>query len=137
MHLRIEANERGAGFEFADEIVGGVVPNKFIPAVEKGCRETLVDGLIAGNALQLAIQAVGVVGAALYSGLVSFGLLKLIALVTPLRADRRSEGLGLDVVEHGEEAYGTGEGAILVLPSEKVTAREPAIQFERPVRGEA
>jgi len=48
VHLRIEANERGAGFEFIDAIVGGVVPNKFIPAVEKGCRETLVDGLIAG-----------------------------------------------------------------------------------------
>ncbi len=48
VHLRIEANERGAGFEFIDGIVGGVVPNKFIPAVEKGCRETLVDGLIAG-----------------------------------------------------------------------------------------
>jgi elongation factor G len=48
VHLRIEPNERGAGFEFADEIVGGVVPGKFIPAVEKGCRETLVDGLIAG-----------------------------------------------------------------------------------------
>ncbi|MBD3220973.1 elongation factor G [bacterium] len=48
VHLRIEANERGAGFEFLDEIVGGVVPGKFIPAVEKGCRETLADGLIAG-----------------------------------------------------------------------------------------
>ena len=48
VHLRIEANERGAGFAFANEIVGGVVPGKFIPAVEKGCRETLVDGLIAG-----------------------------------------------------------------------------------------
>ena len=48
VHLRVEANERGAGFEFADEIVGGVVPGKFIPAVEKGCREPLVDGLIAG-----------------------------------------------------------------------------------------
>lgn len=48
VHLRIEANERGAGFEFVDAIVGGVVPNKFIPAVEKGCRETLVDGLLAG-----------------------------------------------------------------------------------------
>lgn len=48
VHLRIEANERGAGFEFLDEIVGGVVPNKFIPAVEKGSRETLADGLLAG-----------------------------------------------------------------------------------------
>lgn len=48
VHLRIEPNERGAGFEFLDEIVGGVVPGKFIPAVEKGCRETLHEGLIAG-----------------------------------------------------------------------------------------
>ncbi len=48
VHLRIEARPRGEGFEFADEIVGGVVPNKFIPAVEKGARETLKEGLIAG-----------------------------------------------------------------------------------------
>ncbi len=48
VHLRIEPMPRGEGFEFADEIVGGVVPNKFIPAVEKGCRETLAQGLIAG-----------------------------------------------------------------------------------------
>jgi len=48
VHLRVEPLPRGEGFEFADEIVGGVVPNKFIPAVEKGCRETLKEGLIAG-----------------------------------------------------------------------------------------
>jgi elongation factor G len=48
VHLRIEPMPRGEGFEFADEIVGGVVPNKFIPAVEKGCRETLREGLVAG-----------------------------------------------------------------------------------------
>ncbi|MBE0567668.1 MAG: elongation factor G [Krumholzibacteria bacterium] len=48
VHLRIEPLPRGTGFEFADEIVGGVVPNKFIPAVEKGCRETLLQGLVAG-----------------------------------------------------------------------------------------
>ena len=46
--IRMEPRERGTGFEFADEIVGGVVPCKFIPAVEKGCRETLLEGLIAG-----------------------------------------------------------------------------------------
>ncbi|MBK8166385.1 MAG: elongation factor G [bacterium] len=48
VHIRMEPLPRGSGFEFADEIVGGVVPNKFIPAVEKGCRETLVHGLVAG-----------------------------------------------------------------------------------------
>ncbi len=48
VHIRMEPMPRGEGFEFADEIVGGVVPGKFIPAVEKGCRETLLSGLIAG-----------------------------------------------------------------------------------------
>jgi len=48
VHIRMEPLERGTGFEFADEIVGGVVPGKFIPAVEKGCRETLLEGLVAG-----------------------------------------------------------------------------------------
>jgi elongation factor G len=48
VHLRIEPLPRGEGFEFADEIVGGVVPGKFIPAVEKGCIETLKEGLVAG-----------------------------------------------------------------------------------------
>ena len=48
VHIRIEPLPRGSGFEFADEVVGGVVPNKFIPAVEKGCRETLIHGLVAG-----------------------------------------------------------------------------------------
>jgi elongation factor G len=44
----MEPKPRGEGFEFADEIVGGVVPGKFIPAVEKGCIETLKEGLVAG-----------------------------------------------------------------------------------------
>ena len=41
--------------------------------------------------------------------------MKLIGLVTSLRTDSRDEGLGLDVTQHGEEAYSRGEGAILVL----------------------
>lgn len=48
VHLRLEPLPRGSGFQFADEIVGGVVPNKFIPAVEKGSRETMLEGLVAG-----------------------------------------------------------------------------------------
>ena len=41
VHLRLEPLKRGSGFEFLDEIVGGVVPNKFIPAVEKGVVECM------------------------------------------------------------------------------------------------
>ncbi|BAL97722.1 elongation factor G [Rubrivivax gelatinosus] len=46
--LKVEPLPRGAGFEFADQTKGGVIPNQFIPAVEKGVREVLVGGAIAG-----------------------------------------------------------------------------------------
>lgn len=48
VHLRLEPLKRGEGFEFVDEIVGGVVPGKFIPAVEKGVAEALKEGPLAG-----------------------------------------------------------------------------------------
>ncbi|MFO1426015.1 MAG: elongation factor G [Steroidobacteraceae bacterium] len=50
--LRVEALERGAGFEFANEVVGGAIPGQFIPAVEKGVRQVLEEGAIAGFPLQ-------------------------------------------------------------------------------------
>ena len=46
--LRVEPQERGKGFEFENEIKGGVVPQEFIPAVQKGVREALDKGVIAG-----------------------------------------------------------------------------------------
>ena len=46
--LRIEPQEPGAGFEFVNEIVGGVVPREYIPAVEKGIKEQMENGVIAG-----------------------------------------------------------------------------------------
>ena len=48
VHLRIEPLKRGQGFEFLDEIVGGVVPGKFIPAVEKGVVDAMKEGPLAG-----------------------------------------------------------------------------------------
>jgi elongation factor G len=50
--LRIEPLERGKGFEFVDEVKGGVIPNQFIPAVEKGVLQVLHSGAIAGYPLQ-------------------------------------------------------------------------------------
>jgi len=47
-HLRLEPLPRGEGFEFVDAIVGGVIPGKFIPAVEKGVVETMKEGVLAG-----------------------------------------------------------------------------------------
>jgi elongation factor G len=52
VYLRVEPLPRGAGFEFVDEVVGGAIPRQFIPAVEKGVRQALHDGVIAGFAMQ-------------------------------------------------------------------------------------
>ncbi|HSD74974.1 MAG TPA: elongation factor G [Steroidobacteraceae bacterium] len=51
VYLRIEALARGGGFEFVDEVRGGTIPNQFIPAVEKGVRQVLTEGAIAGYPL--------------------------------------------------------------------------------------
>ena len=50
--LRIEALQRGTGFEFVDDVVGGAIPGQFIPAVEKGVRQVLTEGALAGFPLQ-------------------------------------------------------------------------------------
>lgn len=48
VYLRIEPLETGAGYEFVNEIVGGVVPKEFIPAVDKGVREATQSGVLSG-----------------------------------------------------------------------------------------
>jgi elongation factor G len=48
VYLKIEPMERGAGFEFVDHVKGGVIPGVFMPAVEKGVRQALTDGVTAG-----------------------------------------------------------------------------------------
>ena len=50
--LRVEPLPRGSGFEFADEVRGGVIPSAFIPAVEKGVRGVLESGFLAGFPIQ-------------------------------------------------------------------------------------
>jgi elongation factor G len=49
VHIRLEPNTRGGGFEFIDSIKGGVIPSKFIPAVEKGIVEQMQNGGLAGS----------------------------------------------------------------------------------------
>jgi Amt family ammonium transporter len=87
-----------------------------------------VDGLLFGNPGQLWIQALGVLAAASWSALATFVLLKAIALVAALKVDRREEGLGMDVSQHGEEAYADHDGAVLILePARTVAAGAPAL----------
>ena len=51
VYLRVEPLARGTGFEFVDAVVGGVIPHQFIPAVEKGVRQVLSTGAVAGYPL--------------------------------------------------------------------------------------
>jgi len=48
VHLRVEPKARGEGFEFVDVVKGGVIPGVFMPAIEKGVRQALEDGVVAG-----------------------------------------------------------------------------------------
>ena len=50
--LKVEPLARGAGFEFVDAVVGGVIPKPLIPAVEKGIRQALDEGALSGNPMQ-------------------------------------------------------------------------------------
>ena len=86
------------------------------------------DGLLYGDAGQLGWQALGALSAPVYAFVATYLLLRLIGLVTPLRSSEKEEGLGMDAVYHGEEAYATGEGAILVMPptdGDRVTVKDP------------
>jgi len=90
------------------------------------------DGLLAGNAGQLATQALGVVSSIVYAAVGTFVILKLMGLVTALRTVPRAEGLGLDVTQHGEEAYTNGEGSILVIPDAVVVGAPAAALTPQP-----
>jgi Amt family ammonium transporter len=73
-------------------------------------------GLLSGNPSQVLTQVASVLIVLAYSGGATFVILKALALVMPLRIADRNEKLGLDVSDHGEEAYTHGDGAILVKP---------------------
>lgn len=85
--------------------VGGTVGALLTGVFAEKSINGVFDGLIAGNPGQVGIQAAAVVTAIVYSGAVSFILLKVINLVIPIRADGTDESTGLDLTQHGEEAY--------------------------------
>ncbi len=58
VYLRLEPNKRGAGFEFRDEVTGGTIPNKYIPSVEKGVIEAMIEGGLSGSPVVDVIVAV-------------------------------------------------------------------------------
>jgi Amt family ammonium transporter len=85
--------------------VGGTVGAILTGVFAEKSLNGVFDGLMGGNPGQVGIQALAVGTAIVFSGGVSFILLKLIGLFIPLRATQSDEATGLDVTMHGEEAY--------------------------------
>lgn len=74
------------------------------------------NGLLFGNPKQLLIQGAAVLASAVYSGLMTWLILVVLKRVVSLRVSFKEEGRGLDLCEHGEQAYHEGEGALLLEP---------------------
>jgi len=94
--------------------VAGLFGIVFIGLVAQMSWNDVADGLLYGDAGQLGSQLVAAVAAPAYAFGMTYVLLKVIGAVTPLRGSDRDEAVGMDIIHHGEEAYVTGEGAILI-----------------------
>ena len=96
--------------------VGGVVGALLTGVLaQKSWNGGAGNGALFGDVRQLGVQAVAVLATIIYSIVATFVIVKALALVMSLRTAAREEGMGLDVSQHGEEAYSRGEGAILLL----------------------
>jgi Amt family ammonium transporter len=86
----------------------------FIGLVAQRSWNGVSSGLLYGDAKQLVWQVLAALSGPAYAFVATTLLLRLIGLAMPLRASDHEQALGMDVVQHGEEAYASGEGAILV-----------------------
>ena len=85
----------------------------------------VADGVLFGNPAQLGIQAVAVLASVAYSGVGTFVLLKAISVIVPLRVTEDDESTGLDVSQHGEEAYMHAQGSATALQRSMVGSLAP------------
>jgi Amt family ammonium transporter len=85
----------------------------------------IADGLLYGDSALLGDQALAALVAPAYAFGATFVLLTLIKFLTSLRATERDEAIGMNFIAHGEEAYVTGEGAILIEPDGDGKPRVP------------
>ena len=114
--------------------VGGTVGALLTGVFAQKALNGIADGALFGNPGQLVTQATAVLAAIVYSGVVSFILLKLISLALPLRATEADEAQGLDISAHGEEAYlhsdGGGRSSLSMMketaPPRRVESFAPA-----------
>jgi Amt family ammonium transporter len=97
--------------------VGGIVGALLTGILAEKSWNGTADGALFGNPQQVVVQIAAIAATIAYSAIGTFVILKVVALVSTVRATAREEGIGLDVTQHGEEAYSRGEGAILVTAS--------------------
>src|SRR4051794_21171494 len=97
--------------------LGGTVGALLTGVFAQKALNGVADGMLFGNPGQLATQAIAVLASIVYSGVLTFVLLKVIGAVMPLRADSSDESAGLDVTQHGEEAYVHAEGSGTMSPA--------------------
>jgi ammonium transporter, Amt family len=93
--------------------VGGTVGALLTGVFAQKALNGVADGVLFGNPAQLGIQATAVAATIVYSGTMSFVLLKLISLIVPLRSAVDDEEVGIDLSNHGEEAYVHGESVAM------------------------
>jgi Amt family ammonium transporter len=96
--------------------VAGFTGIIFIGFVAQLSWNDAANGLLYGDAGQLGSQVVAALAAPVYAFGMTFVLLKLIGALMPLRGPDHDEAVGMDIVHHGEEAYASGEGALLFTP---------------------
>jgi ammonium transporter, Amt family len=112
-------------------LVGALLTGVFASAVWGG-----ENGLLYGEPGLVLTQGIGALGTILYSGIMTFLLLKMIALFVTLRRKDGEEGVGMDIIQHGEEGYTRGEGAVLVLPESIASVPKPPVrEVSRPRAG--
>lgn len=96
--------------------VGGVVGALLTGVFAEKKWNGVADGALFGNPRQLGIQVIAILATIAWSAVATFAILIVLSLLMRLRAEDRDQGVGLDITQHGEEAYSRGEGAILVMP---------------------
>jgi Amt family ammonium transporter len=115
--------------------VGGTVGALLTGVFAERSLNGLFDGALYGNPGQVLIQATAVGAAMVYSGGMSFVILKVVGLITPLRATDDEESVGLDITQHSEEAYLHSSGGS--SSASRMTATPEPHGVFHPIKSEA
>jgi Amt family ammonium transporter len=108
--------------------IAGFTGILFIGFFAQAAWNGISDGAIYGNFDQLVDQVLAAVATPLYAFGMTYVLLRVLGAFMPIRATPMEEATGMDIVQHGEEAYLTGEGAVLVTTEAGIPDDVPVAQ---------